>query len=397
VIAILGIFWKTMGLAGAASGLASIMAAALLATGGRLPGRLRRFVRGTATAAVACVLAAIATAQVRSIEVDRAAETRALEARAQATARERLRGRAAAVRFAEDTAADQADVAGVSVAEEQGAYERAVAEQLAALPAYRRRGLQQRSGKATTGSGTAAPDASGEAGDPAAAETVRPRRMLPQAELTVADRFDRGNRIVAWSVLGVAIAVTAYEYLRRFHTTFDAAWPVPLAGTAVDGLFPKEHVATAAALADSHARSAWLGDVVRKGESFIVFADADPLAGRGLLPRLGFGRLGIAFPVRTLPAETVRTDVAIAETVFESAWFGRAAFVLTGRPGAADVLCGIGDALRSRHRCRAAARRTLDIVWLRPEAPPASVAAEIVRLAQPMNLRFVVGGRDDGA
>jgi hypothetical protein len=180
--------------------------------------------------------------------------------------------------------------------------------------------------------------------------------------------------------------------VRRLHTTFDAAWPVPLAGTPIDGLFPKEHVVTAAAPRDPSTRSVWLTDLVRKGESFIVFDEGDPLAGREELPRLGTDRFGIALPVRTMPAEAVRADATLAETVFESAWFGRAAFVLTGRDGAADVLRGIADALERRHRCRAAARRTLDIVWLRPEAPPAAVAAAIARLAEPMNLRLVVGG-----
>jgi len=388
------ILWKTFGILGLLSVVAWAAAAVLLVTAAWSRGRLEGWARAAATAAAACLLALLTSASIRSIEIDRSAERLAAEARAREATEAKLRGRAAAIRFAEDTAADQADVAGVTVAEEEGAYERAVAEQLQKLPAYQRRGRQQRTGGPQPPAEAAEdePDAA-----PAAAAPDRGRRVLPEAELVVADRFDRVNRFTAWSVLAAACGLVAFEYSRRHHTTFDAAWPLPLAGTPVDGLFPKERVNVgAAALATGAATAAFLVDLARKGEAFIAFLPDDPLGGGESLPRLaigglefGVGRLRWEVPLRRFPAPTVAADDPLAEIVLESAWYGRACTVLVGAAGAGSVLEGIAAALERRHRCRAAARTTLNIVWTLTPAAPAAAWETLSRLAEPMNLRLV--------
>ena len=195
---------------------------------------------------------------------------------------------------------DQADIAGVSAAEEEGAYERAVADQLAKLPAYARGGRKQRAGRARgeatdkSDEPSAARDADA-TGDASAADESGPKpRMLPEAQLVVADRFDRANRGLAWSLLSLVVGLVGWEYVRRFNTTFDPVWPLPLAGTLIDGAAAKEHMVTGAA-ADMSAVSGGLAGAleaaVRKGESFILFAANDPLAGRDALPRLAVGPL----------------------------------------------------------------------------------------------------------
>ncbi|MCX7415142.1 MAG: hypothetical protein NTY25_01440, partial [Planctomycetia bacterium] len=123
------IFWQTFGLMGAASCAAWAAAAVFVVAGVFSTNRMQSWLRAAAIA-IGGVLLAIATSQsIRSIEVDRSAEVLAAEAAGAKAAQSKLRGRAAGIRFAEDTAADQADIAGVSVAEEQGAYERAVEEE----------------------------------------------------------------------------------------------------------------------------------------------------------------------------------------------------------------------------------------------------------------------------
>ena len=124
------ILWETFGLLGLASAAAWAGAFCFLVAGIAHRHRWPRLVAAAGLAAAGVVLAAATSTSIRSIEIDRSAEVLAAEAAGTQAVQEKLRGRAANIRFAEDTAADQADVAGVTVAEEEGAYERAVEEQL---------------------------------------------------------------------------------------------------------------------------------------------------------------------------------------------------------------------------------------------------------------------------
>jgi hypothetical protein len=398
----LDILWNTFGPVGAASFVAWAAAALLLVVGTFSGRRFHAWLAAAGAAAVALALASATSASIRSIEIDRSAEVQAAEEAGRKDAREKLRSRAAGIRFAEDTAADQTDVAGVSVAEEQGAYERAVEEQMGKIPAYQRRGKRQRAKPAAAAEDAAAADtpaqAAGETGggqpaSDAGAEQSRSVRMLPEADLLVADHYDRINRGVAWSVLSLAVGLVGCEYLRRFNSTFHAVWPLPLAGTWVDGAFAKEYVVDEAP--PSGAAHGMLPDFlnrsVRKGESFILFAEHDPLPGRDALPRFAVGPLHWDLPKRTFRAVEVQADPKLAEIVFESAWFGRGAFVVAGDGPAADaVLADMAAILVRRHGCRAAARRTVNLVWALPQRPAAKTADELGFLCPQMNLRLAV-------
>lgn len=396
------ILWQTFGLVGLASAAAWAAACLFLVAGIARRRRWQRWLVAAAAGIAGVVLAAATSQSIRSIEVDRSAEVLAAEAAGAKAVQEKLRSRAANIRFAEDTVADQADVAGVTVAEEEGAYERAVEEQLAKIPAYRARGKQARTGRtAAAASDDAAATADAATTDAAdgdtAAEPERNVRKLPESHLVVADRFDRGNRAVAWTALLVSLGLVGMEYVRRFNDTFDPVWPLPLAGTPVDGLIGKEHVVSLPP-GGSEALPAWLESLVRRGESFIIFAATDLFAGRPELPRVSFPHVALprvsmpqfhlSTPVRTFPATELAADPSLAELAFESAWFGRACTVIIGPEAAGDVLSRFASTLASRRRCRAAAGRTLDIIWALEGEPPAEAAATIARLAAATNVRW---------
>lgn len=388
----LAILWNACGAAGVASAMATVAAVVLLVAG---LGRKRRWsvwLLSVAAAVAAVVLATLTSHRIRSIEVDRSADVQAAEAAAAKTAQERFRDRAAGIRFAEDTAADQADVAGVTAAEEEGAYARAVAEQLAKLPAYARGGRKERSQAPRSGARPAGDDVAKEPPDQApseaapAADAVPPARALPEAQLVVADRFDRWNRGLAWSLLTLATGLVVTEYVRRFNTTYDAVWPLPLAGTPVDGAAAKQHVADPPPVEDA---ADFLAAVARKGESFVVFAAHDPLHGRTGLPRLAAGPLRWDLPVQSFAAEQLATDPCLAELVFETAWFGRGGLVVVGGPAVEAVIADFADRLERRRACRAVARRTVNVLWIGQAAPAPAVAARVARLAAPTNIRWL--------
>jgi hypothetical protein len=389
------ILWETFGLTGLASAAAWGVAVLFLLAGMARRGRWTCWLTAAVAAAAGVALATATSASIRSIEVDRSAEVLAAEAAGAKAVQEKLRGRAANVRFAEDTAADQADVAGVTVAEEEGAYERAVEEELAKVPAYRARGKQARAEGKAAARGDATPptedaEATAPAGGEPAAAAAEPEpdvRTLPESQLVVADRFDRGNRALSWSALLVSLGLIGMEYVRRFNSTFDPVWPLPLAGTPIDGLTAKEH-AVSLPPGGIEAIPAWLESLARRGESFIVFAEDDPLAGRSELPRVAIGPFGLSMPVRTFPAAMLAADRSLAELVFETAWFGRGGFVVTGEEAAVAVLADVADRLDRRRRCRAAARRTLNLVWAMSTAVDDAIADRLMTIAAPTNVRW---------
>ena len=386
----LAILWDTCGLTGLLSAVASIAAVVLLAIGIVPGGRFRAWLTAAIFAAAATFLALVTSWSVRGIEIDRSAEVLAAEAAGAQAAQEKLRGRAANIRFAEDTAVDQADVAGVTAAEEEGAYSRAVAAELEKIPAYRRAGRKERSLTKRADEAAADdtdPEASSTDGQ-ADAETIETQvRRLPEAELQVADRFDRINRGLTWSLLSFAVGLVGWEWVRRFNTTFDAVWPLPLAGTVIDGAAAKAHVAVptdgAVHLAD------FLSATTRKGESFIVFTGEDLLTDCDRLDRIAAGPLRWSLPVRSLTAAEIAADPALAELVFETAWFGRAGFVIRGEHAAERVLADCASRLERRRHCRASARCTLNLVWAMPTAPDAAVAGRITGIATPTNIRWI--------
>jgi len=372
---------ETFGLVGAASVAAWATAALLMVAGLFSRRRWTAWVWGLAAAVAGIGLAAVTSENIRSIEVDRSAEVKGAQAAGAEKARSRLRGRAADIRFAEDTVTDQADLAGVSVAEEQGAYERAVEEELAKIPAYRSRGKQVRSGAGAgddTGAGGEA-DAAGPARQPPVV------RSLPEPQLLVASRFDRTNRALAWGLASLAAGLCCLEYVRRYNTTLDAVWPIPLAGTFLDGLAAKEH--RAAVPADRV--SEFLKLAVRKGETFIAFVEHDPLADQDAVTRIAVGPLGWRLPKQTFPAAALAGDPGLVELVFETAWFGRGCFVITGAEGAAGVLTAMVEECGRRTRTRAAARCPMDLVWALPSEPPTAADDELNRLATRLNLRWL--------
>ena len=392
------ILWNTFGLVGAASCVVLSAAALLLLVGAFSGRRFHTWLAAAGLAAVGLTLAIMTSEFIRGIEIDRSPEILAAEEAGKKAAQEKLRGRAAGIRFAEDTAADQADIAGVSVAEEQGTYERAVEERLAKIPSYRNRGKQRRSARSSDADDATPPQAAGAtAGEQARSDTASDEkqagRMLPESQLLVADRYDRINRGVAWSLLSLAIGLVGLEYLRRFNSTFDAVWPLPLAGTWIDGAFAKSYVVddVLPPAASHDLLPDFLAQSVRKGESFILFAESDPLPERNALPRLALGPLAWNLSKQTFDVADVQADPAVAEIVFESTWFGRGAFVLAGAAPAADaVLAGMVAILVRRHNCRAIARHTVNIVWALPQPPAADTLDELRFLCPQMNLRLIV-------
>lgn len=342
------------GVTGLASVAAWALALVLLGAFARSRRRTRAYLIAFALSLLGFVLARVTSANISAIEIDRSAEEAAL--------------RAVQAGAAEGTGAREPAGAAAAPAEEP-AY------------AYRKAGKQKREAEAAP---AVAPEA---APMPEEADASAARR-LPEADVLRADRYDCMNLFCARLVPWLALALLAYDYLSRFNRTRGYLPPIPLAGRLLDACFPKTH-AVHLQVSDPAALRAHLADLVRKGETFIYLGESDPFAAVAELPRWSLGRLRLR-PLAKLAVS--EPGFPTSEFILDSAWFGRYFFVVTEGAAMRRLIADLVGYLRRRTGPRAAAGRTVNVVWHYP-APihPATLEA-LVELCRETNFKLAVVG-----
>ena len=362
---------------------------------------------GTIALALAGVLLGeVNSRAVSEIRIDRTAEllaARRRQERLRADEVARLQAGTADIQFVEDTDQDRLDLAGKTATQ---AALLTASRPADGVPEYRRRGKQTRSAPKPTG--TAADFA--ELADGVARREVRPGRAMRAPDVIRANRLDRVNLVAVRLGLLVAILMLATDYLDRFNRTTGAWLALPVAGRIIDALFPKTRTAWVRSAAAAALRG-HLETVVRKGETFVYFGPADPWRdvppapprfdlparlrrrpppdGDPPLHRLPLGLWPVGKIVR-------RPDGAFPDSgfIFESAWFGRYCFVIEGAEAAGEVLAHFRDRLERRRRSRAAARKTVHLVWHLPERPCPDGLEELAWLCRETNFKLLVWSAD---
>jgi hypothetical protein len=180
-----------------------------------------------------------------------------------------------------------------------------------------------------------------------------------------------------------------WDYLRAFNATRTTRWLVPIGGRWLDALSPKARTVmltgdgAAAPSPEEYAAAA-----LRRGENLIFFGTRDPWPQAGRIARVAFrSRLLWGVPKLVAGAPGVPPG---AEFLLDGAWFGRYAVVVSATDAEPGVLAGVVELLWQRHETGAAARRTVHLIWARPERPPGSAVAALRRLAADANVRLAV-------
>jgi len=245
------------------------------------------------------------------------------------------------------------------------------------IPAYREAGIQKRDEAAKLKPSDLT--AIAEEAD------VSVARRLPEADVLRADAYDRLNLFFARLVPWLALAVVCLDYLSRFNRTLGCVAPIPIAGRTVDALFPKTHAVHLQTSSPVVVRR-YLDNVVRKGETFVYLGPADPVPVsevlRWRLRKWGWRSLkkivasGGGFPT--------------SDFILDSAWFGRYCFVAAGTDVARGLLADLVAYLDSRTGPRAAARRTVNVVWDFAEPLPVESLKALVPLCRETNFKLVV-------
>lgn len=204
---------------------------------------------------------------------------------------------------------------------------------------------------------------------PAAAAPAAPVvRTLKEPQLVEANRWDRLNLFAARLTLCVAVLLVIWDYFARFNSTFDRWLPLPIAGPWLDAMFPKEMQVILPRTRAAELKP-FMDLVLRRGETFLYFGDRDPWEGTPppRLPKLVRGAEGVT---------------GAAEFFFDAVWFTRYCVVITDP----SMAIRLRDYLLLRHRTRAAARKTVNVVW-NFDFPPDK---ELLTLCRAANFKCVI-------
>jgi len=245
-------------------------------------------------------------------------------------------------------------------------------------------------------------------------------------------------RIAFW----LATLSVVLDYFSRFNRTFDNYYALPFSGRIVDAMYPKA-LSVRAEVSAPGAMAEYLDRVVRKGETFMYFGDGDPLEGtdagegsrRMIVLGTGQPRLVVEDPrpwllektrafldkvsvpdeyrpswtekrirhcdIGLLPLKKVSCkegeNTLTSNFVFESAWFTRYCFIVTGRDLAREWLRELEKFLRRRQNVLASARHTVNIVWDFDDAIPEERLKELVFLCGETNYKLMLISPGDAA
>ncbi|MCH8475352.1 MAG: hypothetical protein LAT55_09010 [Opitutales bacterium] len=393
--------WEYFGLVGTLSVLLWVAALVVLVVFFRRPRRTVAYGAALIAVVLALFLGEINSRAVSNIRVDRTAEEEAMRERQRQVRQaeyDRLRQSAAGVRFAEDAPGDELDPAGLRSERQMSVYERAARG--VEEPAYRQRGPQERVVDGEARGRIAEQEERADTGDGFEGGRVR---MLEEAAVLQANRWDQLNRFMLKLMFLATLGMFGYDYFVRFNRPREVYCPLPLSGPWVDRIFPKNSVCWVDSADNGLAEArAYAESVVRKGETFCLIGPEDPWPEEGHLLRWPpvvkkLAWSGAALPKQTLSLGQEEID---PEYLFENLWFGRGCFVLRSRAaslaeagGMKDpVLQSMEEFLQYRYRSRGLARQTVHFIFLEADKLDTQTLAKWERLLSATNGKLVLQG-----
>ena len=200
---------------------------------------------------------------------------------------------------------------------------------------------------------------------------------MSETEVTRANRYDRINLFFARLVPWLAVGLIVLDYLLRFN---------PVVGRMASAM-ARGKGALQVHSPEEGTLNEYLEARVRRGTSFIFFGSGDPFP-EGVLHRLHVWK----WRLKPLPRMLHDPDAHEfdSEFAFDCVWFARYALVVAGREPSERLFGDLLGYLRQRRVPRAAAFRTVDVVWDFAEPLPPETVEEMEFLAKETNFRLVL-------
>lgn len=208
--------------------------------------------------------------------------------------------------------------------------------------------------------------------------------IMVAEDLQRANMLDGLNLKMVRLMLVVAVLLVILDYLKRANVYAESYLPLPLPSGWTNGMKApvSEFVRPEPGRRDLPGELAWM---VKRGESFVFITD-DPTVASSVpaqLPRLG---------KNGCPMEVIRVGTSAPLVsdgfVFETAWYGRGAFVVDSCDRGVEMLKSFVELLGKRHVTRAHVRQNLNLVWACGSSLPEELRAELKRLGASAGLNL---------
>lgn len=332
-------------------------------------------------AVAAFVLAKInSVTHVNRIEEDRSEQTARAAAAIEEDRKRREAERAddvADLRFAEDSRGDFLDKGGMNEGEKAYYEGRGAGKQ---EPTWKGQKVERQSRASDSLESTIGGEKKKEGMDTSQIEKSAPKKIIMSAkDVALANQLDALHLSLArWAIL-FGLVFVLVDYLRRFHCYADAYLPLPLP----DAWVRPVSQAPAVCVRPETPRREMLEELdvlIRRGATFICLTADEALANR--VPETFYRWPRKRGPVEALPVDFEGKALSV-DFVFETLWFGRAAFVETDRHRTDRLLARFSELLAERNARRARTRQPVVVVWHRKEPVP-EIFEENMRVLGPV-------------
>jgi hypothetical protein len=198
----------------------------------------------------------------------------------------------------------------------------------------------------------------------------RPPITMSEADVAKAHRLDRWNLGITRFLILAAVLLLTVDYLRRANKYALASFPLPLPSAWLNSFTPIPPVVVRPKT-PRRSMPSELGWLAKRGDSFVYLADNAAAADAALA----------ALPKRRRPQVLRITDAISDEFVFESLWFGRGSFVVDSAARAVLLLASFNERFEQRRSTRARVGQTAHIVWDVSTPIPEATRETLVKLA----------------
>ena len=312
---------------------------------------------------------------VNLIQPDRTEEIAAQQAREEASrkALEDMPGRDVSdVRFAEDTANDSLDRAGVK----QDDLKYVDQPDQTGTPEWKK----GKKGRSTDGADDGSIEAAvggGNAIDAADSEVIDnmeeavPIVML-EKDLAMAHRLDALNLKTIYFLIFLGIVMVIIDYLKRANIDGKASLPLPLPSAWINALTPLPPIVEGTSPVE-------LAVLAKRGDSFVYLTDSKESAAK--IPE-SFSRLSITRPrVDVLRSDSEQGTID-DDFIFETVWFGRSSIVVDSADRSEQLIERFLELLAKRKETRARVRQSVHLVWALKTPMPEAQKQKFALLAK---------------
>lgn len=177
--------------------------------------------------------------------------------------------------------------------------------------------------------------------------------MMMEEDLAMAHRLDSINLKTIRFLIALGLIMVAYDYLKRANIYGKESFPLPLPSAWLNGLTPLPPVVV-------RPSPTKLARLAKRGDSFVYLTDNKESTAK--IPE-SFSRVSL----RRKKVDVLRAESDLGtidnDFIFETVWFGHSSFVVDSAARSEQLIERFLELLTKRKETRAKVRQSVHVVW----------------------------------